>query len=74
MTRFKKHDSGYRYLINNGIEWRLYHYTPRNNEFERGLKYALYDCFYLPEWGEYRNIRRGLFSSIKQAVEYIKGV
>ncbi len=64
----------YRYLIKDGIHWRLYRYYPRNNEFERGLKYRLVERWYCEDWGEYRETERGKCSSIKEAEIYINNL
>lgn len=74
MTRFKKHKYfNFRYLITGGKTWALYPYTPRNNEFEKGLKYRLCERYYCPEWGETRIIERCKVSSIKEAENIIRG-
>lgn len=31
----------YRFIVNDGITYRLYPFVPRDNEFERRLKYRL---------------------------------
>lgn len=74
MKHFKKSRFNYRFIVDSDSfkEWRLYPYNPRN-EFEKGLKYQLYDSYYCPEWGEQRTTRRALVSSIKEAEKLIHG-
>ena len=75
MKHFKKHKNlNYRFLISGFTEWRLYPYTPRNNEFERGLKYRLCESWYSWEWGEERIIERYKVSSINEAENIIRGL
>ena len=75
MKHFKKHKCfNYRFLITGFTEWRLYPYTPRNNEFEKSLKYRLCESWYCPEWGEQRTIERYKVASIKEAENIIKGL
>lgn len=75
MKHFKKHKYlNYRFLISGFTEWRLYPYIPRNNEFEKGLKYRLCESWYCSEWGERRIIERYKVSSIKEAEHIIRGL
>ena len=72
MEHFRKSkDSRYRYLLKNFTEYRLYPYTPRNNEFEKGLKYRLCESFYHEERGEQVINELCKVSGIKEAEELI---
>ena len=71
MKHFKKSRFNYRYMIDGFKERRLYPYTPRNNEFEKGLKYQLCDSYYCPEWGEQRTTCHVLVSSIREAEKIV---
>lgn len=73
MIHFKKHNTfNYRFLVCNGKMWILYPYTPRRNEFERGLKYSLCERFYSDTYGAYRTVERCKVSSIKEAEKLLK--
>ena len=77
MTRFKKDSSGRLlwWLIKDGKEYRLTKYTPRNNEFEKGLKYILWERWYDGSLlGDYRNTLICKVSSIKEAENIIRGL
>ena len=72
MKHFKKHQNfNYRFLINGYSEFRLYPFTPRNNEFEKGLKYRLCEFWYNPESGIERIFELCRVSSVKEAEFYI---
>lgn len=75
MRRFKhytKNGCNFRYLINDGRKWLLLHFTPHNNEFERGLKYILCEEWYNEDHGyNTRHYTGYKFSSIKQAEEWL---
>lgn len=76
MVKFKKDSSGRLiwWLIKDGKEYRLTKYMPRNNEFEKGLKYILwerwYDSYLL---GAYRYNLLTKVSSIREAENIIRG-
>lgn len=75
MTRFKKDTKGLScyWLFRNGRTYRLTRYTPRNNEFEKGLKYTLWEKWlYQGNEIEYRYTALGKVSSIKEAETLIK--
>lgn len=72
MKHFKKHNYlNYRFLINGYSEFRLYPFTPRNNEFEKRLKYRLCEIWYNPETGIERIFELCHVSCIKEAESYI---
>lgn len=49
-------------VIKNGICFAFVHYTPRNNEFEKGLRYKLYVDGEPTGW---------LFSTLKEAKQFV---
>ena len=49
----------------------LGNYTPRNNEFERGLKYHLYVTYYDANGDRYDRPTGYYFSSIAESIGYI---
>ena len=75
MTRFKKDRTGrLLWLIKNGKEYRLTTYTPRNDEFENGLKYILWERWYDSHLlGGYRYTLVTKVCSIKEAENIIRG-
>lgn len=76
MTRFKKDTLGrvFWYMYNGGKEYRLTRYTHHENEFEKGLKYILWERWlYQGNDIEYRHTELARVSSIKEAEKLIKG-
>ena len=73
MKHFSRDKNNQLYLIYKCRCYILARYTSRNNEFERGLKYRLFEEFYSDNFGEYFNHYICSVSSIKQAENIIFG-